>query len=94
MREAVFENKDSKQDAKKDRSFLWNLCTAAGFIGGALLLLAGLLLSAASYFDQISFYGLDAVMIGASFVLLMLGAHFLDLADKEEKRKKKEKLHL
>lgn len=94
MREGVFENKDTKQDAKKNRSFLWNLCTAAGFIGGAILLFAGLLLSAVSYFDQISFHGLEVVMIGASFVFLMLGAHFLDLAEKEENRKKKEKLNL
>lgn len=94
MWEAVFENKDTKQDAKKDQSFLWNLCTAAGFTGGVILLFGGLLLSAVSYFDQISFYGLEAIMIGASFFLFMLGAHFLDLAEKEEKRKKKEKLNL
>ena len=94
MREAFFENKDMKQEHIKDRSFLWNLCTAAGFIGGVILLFVGLLLSAVSYFDQISFHGLDVVMIGVSFVSLMLGAHFLDLAEKEAKRKKKEKLNL
>lgn len=94
MLEAVFENKDTKEDTKKDRSFLWNLCTAAGFGGGAILLIAGLVLSAVSYVDQISFHGLNVVMLGASFVFLMLGAHFLDLAEKEERRKKKEKLNL
>lgn len=83
-----------KQEPIRDRSFLWNVCTAAGFIGGLMLLVAGLVLSAIAYFDEISFHGLDVVMIGASFILLMLGAHFLDLAEKEEKRKKKEKLNL
>jgi hypothetical protein len=94
MSEAVFENKDTTLESKKDHSFLWNVCTAAGFGGGVILLFAGLLLSAVSYFDQISFHGLDVVTLGVSFVFFMLGAHFLDLAEKESKRKKKEKLDL
>jgi hypothetical protein len=94
MLEAVFENKDIKRDIKKDHSFLWNLCTAAGFGGGVILLFAGLLLSAVSYFDQVSFHSMDVGTLGVSFVLFMLGAHFLDLAEKEAKRKKKEKLNL
>lgn len=94
MSEAVFENKEAKRESKQDHSILWNLYTAAGFGGGVILLFAGLLLSAVSYLDQISFHGLDVVMLAASFVLFMLGAHFLDLAEKEAKRQKKEDLDL
>jgi hypothetical protein len=94
MREAFFENKDTKLDKKKDYSVAFKMGAVGGFISGLSLLFTGLLLSAVSYFGQISFHGLEVVMLGASFVFLMLGAHFLDLDEKEEQRKKKEKLNL
>lgn len=94
MSEAVFENKETVSDKKKNHLLLWNFSAAAGFIGGSFLMVAGLILSAISYFDKINFHRLEVAVLVASIVLLMLGAHFLDLADKQIKQQKKERLNL
>ena len=91
MREAIFEN---KAETKKNYSSRWNSAAAIGFISGLLLMLAALLVSAFSYVGRLNFNRQELLMFAASFALLMLGAHFLDLAEKEIKRKKKEELNL
>jgi len=85
MYQAVMENKIVKSKKAKN-SFI--IGAALGIVGGFFLMVTGLILSAISYFYQISFRGLDMVLIVAAFIFLAIGSHFLDLMDEEKKAKR------
>ena len=59
-----------------------------GFVGGVLLMISGLILSVIKYFNKENFHGWEVIILAASFPLLVIGAHCLDLIDKGKKSKK------
>ena len=59
-----------------------------GLLGGMLLLLAGLFLSTEIFVTKINFHGLEVVLLVLAFFFLGIGAHCLDLMDKERKAKR------
>jgi len=94
MMEANIENKYTGVQKKKDHSSVWGMGALAGIVFGLVSLFIGLLLWLISDIEQISFHGVDSLLLGASFILLLVGSHFLDVARRDLKKKKKKKLNL
>ncbi len=94
MRAAVMESKNIKTDKAKSFSFVHFVAAIGGIVAGLILMAAGLILSAISFFTQINFDVWEMFLIVSAFVFLTIGAHFLDLIDREKKARKKQKLNL
>jgi hypothetical protein len=92
--EANIENKYIGAAKKKDHSSAWGMGALAGIVFGLASLFIGLLLWVISDVEQISFHGVDSLLLGASFILLLIGSHFLDVARRDIKKKKKKNLNL
>lgn len=60
----------------------------SGLLLGLILLVGGIMLSIFAFFEKINFDNIELIMIVSSFVLLSLGAHCLDLLEKDEKAKR------
>lgn len=74
---------------KKKASVSTNLAVSiGGIMGGLFLMLIGLILSAVSYTMQVNFHGREVILLVTAFVLLAIGAHFLDKLDAAEKAAK------
>jgi hypothetical protein len=88
MFEAVIENKDTKSNDKNAPVSIKIAALMVAFSSGALFLLAELILSVVSFVNHTSYRGWDVILLVAAFALFGLGAHFLDLIEKEKKAKK------
>lgn len=73
---------------------LKKLGAAGSMLLGLILLVAGVILSALAFFEKADFDRSEIIMLAASFVFLGLGAHCLDLLDKERKAKTEAGLNL
>ncbi|MCY7348777.1 MAG: hypothetical protein LH614_21520 [Pyrinomonadaceae bacterium] len=77
-----------KEIAKsKNTKISYLIGAVGGIIGGFFLMLTGLILSAVSFIDKMSFLGFEVFLLAAAFVLVTIGSHFLDLIEKEKKAK-------
>lgn len=94
MRAAVMENKSIKTDEAEKKSFVNLFGAVGGIVGGFILALSGLILSVISFFTRIKFNSWEVILIATAFVFFAIGAHFLDLMDRENKAKRKQKLNL
>jgi hypothetical protein len=94
MMEANIGTKHAASSKTGDHSSAWGIGALAGIVLGLIALFTGLLLWATSYVEQIDFHGMDSLLLGLSFILLMAGSHFLDAARKDLNKKKKKNLNL
>lgn len=94
MMEGNIRTKHVTSDKTKDHSSAWGMGALSGIVLGLIALFTGLLLWATSYLEQTDFHGVDSLLLGLSFVLLMAGSHFLDAARKDLHKKKKKDLDL
>lgn len=92
--ETEIENKHLTVAKSKDHSSAWGMAALAGIVFGLIALFTGITLWAFAEVEKINFHGIDALLLGASFILLLAGSHFLDVARKDLKKKKKKKLNL
>lgn len=85
MHKAIMENAGFRFEKKEKSGSLKSAGAAAGVLGGLILMLAGMILSAISYFEQRHFNGLEVFLLVGAFVFLGTGTHLLDLMDEDEK---------
>ena len=85
----IKENINTVKDVdRKVYKFFMFVGSFGGLLGGMLLLLAGLFLSTEIFVTKINFHGLEVVLLVLAFFFLSIGAHCLDLMDKESKAKR------
>lgn len=94
MRAVNIENKNTKTDKGGKSSFVNFAGAVGGIVSGIILMSSGLILWGISSVTLINFNRWEAGLIASSFVSLAVGAHFQDLIDKENKRKRRQKLKL
>jgi cytochrome c biogenesis protein CcdA len=88
------ENKKVKTNEAKNFSFVNFVGAMGGLVSGFVLILSGFILSAVSLFTRTNFNGWEVILIVTGFIFLAMGAHFLDLIDRKNKVKRKQKLNL
>lgn len=88
MFEAVIENKDTKSNDKNAPVSIKFPALMVAISSGVLFLLAELILSVVSTVNHTSHRGWDVILLVSAFALFGLGAHFLDLIEKEKRAKK------
>jgi hypothetical protein len=64
---------------------LKKLGATAGIFFGVILLTVGAMLSTLAFFEKVNFNNTEVVLIASSFAFLGIGAHCLDLLEKERK---------
>lgn len=94
MFEAVKKNESAKANDKKIFDFIKFTTAIGGIAGGLVFMLSGLILTVISRFSLSDFRVSETILIAAAFVLLAVGAHFLDLIERDGKLRKKQKLNL
>ena len=67
-----------KKSAEKNTFSLNFIAAIGGIIGGFLLMLTGLILSAMAFISNTNFNGWEVILLVAAFIFLGFGAHFLD----------------
>ena len=77
----IFEDKDKP-------GFIKSVGVVGGIVGGLISMLTGLILSIISYFNRTSFHGVEMILLIASVGLLIIGAHSLDLIEKDKKARR------
>lgn len=82
------ENENDKANEKNSAGFVNFVGAIGGITSGLILLLTGLFLSAISFFNRINFHGWEVISLIAAFVLLAIGAHYLDKIDAAKRAKK------
>lgn len=88
MYQAIKKDKSNYTEAAEFSSFPKFAGAIGGIAGGLVLMLGGIIFSSVSYFSGISFHSLDVIAIAAAFIFLAVGAHFLDLMEREKKAKR------
>ncbi len=94
MSEAVMENKNIKTVEAGKKSSVNFVGAISGLAGGFILILSGFVLSIISFFTPMNFGGWQVILFITAFIFLAIGAHFLDLIDREDKAERKRKLNL
>lgn len=90
MYQVIKKDKSNYTETAEFSSFPKFAGAIGGLAGGLVLMLTGIILSAVSYFSAINFHSLDVLAIVAAFIFSAVGAHFLDLMEKEKKAKRVE----
>lgn len=83
------ENETIKTDAGKIYKATLIIGSIGGIVGGLLMSLFGIFLSAEAYLTKIPTHKVEVFFLVSSFLLLALGAHCLDLIEKERRSKRK-----
>jgi hypothetical protein len=85
---ADMENVIISFEDKNPPSFFKSVGVVGGIVGGLILMVTGLFLSATAYFRQTSFRGIEMLLFLGSLALLTIGAHSLDLIERDKKARR------
>ena len=85
---AIINYRINESTKRNTYSSLVKLGAVGGLLFGLVLLVAGIVLSALAFFENVNFNNTEVIMIALSFTLLGLGAHCLDLLEKDRKSRR------
>lgn len=77
-----------KFEDKYSPGLLKSAGVASGIVGGLILILTGLILTIISYFEQNNFDTEEIILLVSGLAFLTIGAHSLDLIEKDKKSRR------